>query len=381
MNIVIDGYEANVRQRLGSSQVAFELLRNLEKIDQRNNYFVLLPSDPLADLPQEREGWGYKVIKFNKLWTKLALPLALYRSKFKPDLVFSPTHYIPQFSPAKRVATIFDLSYLHFPQMFKKNDLWKLTHGSGFSIKHADHIITISNFSKRDIIKNYHISKSKITVAYPGFDQEHFFPIGDEARIAKVKASYNIQGEYLIYVGTIQPRKNLLRLMEGFKQVIKDYRNEQLSQLSLVIVGKTQGEGRSGWMFKDILEAPERLGISEQVIFTGYVQTDELACLINGSQAMVLVSLWEGFGLPVVDCMACGVPVIVSNVSSLPEVVGNTGLLVDPYSEDQIAQAIRTIITDKKLRKLKSMQVLSRAKRFTWKKMAQTVLEVFETQV
>src|SRR5688500_15531555 len=129
MKIWIDGYEANVPQRLGSSQVGFELLRNLEKLDKENDYTILLPSEPMSDLPSERENWKYKILKPKKLWTRIALPLALFTAKDKPDLFFSPTHYGPIITPrfVKKVITIFDLSYLHFPEMFTKTDLYKLT--------------------------------------------------------------------------------------------------------------------------------------------------------------------------------------------------------------------------------------------------------------
>src|SRR3989338_1452019 len=123
MKIAIDGYEANVKQRLGSSQVAFELLKNLEQIDRVNEYTILLPSPPLEDLPEARTGFKYKVLKPKRLWTQIALPLYLYTSKTKPDLFFSPTHYLPRFAPSKvkKVVTIFDLSFLHFPEMFIKD--------------------------------------------------------------------------------------------------------------------------------------------------------------------------------------------------------------------------------------------------------------------
>src|SRR5947209_3871076 len=113
--IWIDGYEANVPQRLGSGQVAFELLKQLEHIDSKNSYTILLPNSPLSDLPSKRQGWVYKVLKSKRLWTRITLPLALYLSKNKPNLIFSPTHYIPRFSPVKRVGMIFDLAYLHYP--------------------------------------------------------------------------------------------------------------------------------------------------------------------------------------------------------------------------------------------------------------------------
>lgn len=367
MNIAIDGYEANVPQRLGSSQVAFELINNLAKIDKSNDYTVLLPDAPLSDLPALREGWNYKILKPKKFWTKLVLPWALYTASPKPDVVFSPTHYIPRFSPSKRVVTVFDLAFLRFPQAFTKKDLWQLKTGTAYSIKNADHIITISQSTKKDIVEAHGVETKKITVAYPGFNPEIFYPITERDQVDKVLSKYDITGDYIIYIGTVQPRKNLTRLMEAVAKI---------EGLKLVIVGKTSGPGRQGWMFVETLQKPRELGVESRVIFTGYVPQQDLPYLLAGAYCYVLPSLWEGFGIPVVEAMACGTPVIVSNVSSLPEVAGNAGLLVDPYCVDQIEQAIRAIISDKKLRAKKSKEAVIQAKKFSWEKMAKTVIRV-----
>lgn len=372
MNIWIDGYEANVHQRLGSSQIGFELLKSLEKIDHENEYTILLPSAPLPDLPKARDGWTYKILKPNKLWTRIALPYALYSAKVKPDLIYSPTHYIPRFSPIKRIVTIFDLSYLYFPEMIPKADLWKMVNWGKFGIENAEHIITISNFSKKDIIKNYKVSSEKITVAYPGYDKNIFKPTKDLKKTELIKEKYGVSGKYVIYLGTIQPRKNLLRLIEAFKPI---------ENLKLVIVGKTKGLGREGWMFDEILAKPAKLGIEDKVIFTGFVPTEELPYLLSDAETFILPSLWEGFGIPPVEAMACGTPVVVSKISSLPEVVGSAGLLVDPHSVTQIEQAIRTITTDKKLREKRIKMGLEQAKKYSWDKMAKTILKVFESVV
>lgn len=371
MRIAIDGYEANVEQRLGSSQVAFELICSLEKIDKKNDYTIFLPSPPLGDMPKERERWKYKILKPKRLWTRIALPIALYKAK--PDLAYSPTHYIPRFSPAKRIATIFDLSFLHFPQMFNKKDLWQLKNWTKFSAKNAQKIITISQSSKKDICNFYNVSKDKVTVAYPGYDKNKFSARGGLSfgqKIEEIKKKYKIEGNYIIYVGTVQPRKNLIRLMEVVAKI---------ENIKLLVVGKTIGLGRQGWKFNEILEAPKKLGIEDRVIFTGFVPTQDLPLLLSGSQAFILPSLYEGFGIPVLEAMACGVPVICSKTSSLPEVCGKAGLLIDPYSVTQIEQAVRTAVTDKKLRQKKIKEGLMQAKKFSWDKMARTVLKVFES--
>lgn len=370
MKIWVDGFEANVPQRMGSSQVAFELLRNLEKIDHKNEYTVVLASAPMEDLPQERPGWRYKILKIKRFKTYFALPLALFTAQDKPDVIFSPTHYTPIISPVKRVMMIFDLAYLRFEKYFKPRDLYQMKLWTKLSLKGAKHIITISNASQQDLIKYYDIDKSKITVSYPGYDQEIFHPIKDLKKIEEVCSKYGIAGKYALYVGTVQPRKNLIRLIEAF---------EKIDNLKLVIVGKTKGLGRQSWMYEETLKKPKELGIEEKVIFTGFAPSEDLPYLMNGAEVFVWPSLWEGFGIPLLEAMACGTPVITSKVSSLPEVVGSAGILVDPKNVGQIEQAIRALAFDKKLRAQKSKEAIKQAAKFSWKKMAKEVLKVLES--
>lgn len=371
MKIIIDGYEANVPARLGSSQVAFNLIKTLEKIDKKNNYTVLLPTPPLPGMPTEREGFKYQILKPRAFWTFLALPFFLFKTKERPDIFFSPTHYIPRFLPSgiKRIVTIFDLSFLHFKKDFLKKDLWQLTNWTKFSADNADHIVTISNFSKKDIMNQYGVDKSKITVVYPGYAKDQFKKQDVGSKMQEISKKYNIKEPYIIYIGTVQPRKNLMRLIEAVSRI---------EGLGLIIVGKTSGAGKQGWMYEDILEEPRKLGCEDRVIFTGFVSDDELSILLNGAVALIQPSLWEGFGIPVVEAMACGKPVLISNTSSLPEVAGKAGLTFDPFSIDQIEQAIRTVVTDKKLNMKLSRISIETAKKYSWQKMAKTILKVFQ---
>lgn len=368
-NIWIDGYEANVSQRVGSGQVAFELLKNIYKLDRENNYTILLQSKPFSDLPPERENWKYKILRPANLWTRIVIPAYYTFAKNKPDLILSPTHYIPAFIGVKRIAIIFDLSFLRFPETFKKDDLYKLTNWTRYSARESSHIVTISNSSKKDIIEFYQLPDKKITVAYPGYDENVFRPIEDEAEISRVKDKYKIVGNYIIYIGTIQPRKNLVRLIRAMKLI---------DDCKLVIVGKIKGKGRQAWMNEEILAEPGKLGIEDKIIFTDFVPTENLPALISGAKAFVLPSLYEGFGIPVAEAMACGTPVIVSNVSSLPEVAGDAGIMVDPQSETQIEQAIRLLVSDKKIHDKLSKKALEQSKKFSWEKMAREVIEVLE---
>lgn len=369
MRIWIDGYEANTPQRLGSGQVAFELLKSLEAANKVDDFSVLLPERPMADLPKERSGWRYKILKPKFLWTRIALVLELVRSKQVPDVFFSPTHYIPSINKVPRVVVIFDLSFVYFPQMYLKSDLYKLKNWTKYSALKSAKIITISNSAKKDIVKEYEVAASKIVVCYPGYDKSLFKLVGRDTTEA-VCRKYGISGRYIIYIGTIQPRKNLIKLFEAIARV---------DGLKLVVVGKTTGPGRSGWMYEEILSSPEGLGIKDRVIFTGFVESADLPPLLSGAMAYVLLSLYEGFGIPVVEAMAVGVPVITSDVSSLPEVLGNSGLLVNPQSVDQIELAIRSVITDERLRAKLRRLGLEQAKKYSWDKMAGCVLDVLHS--
>lgn len=369
-NIWIDGYEANVEQRVGSGQVAFELLKNIENLDKENDYTVLLPRKQMKDLPKEREGWKYKILWPGKLWTRLTIPAYYKITKLKPDIIFSPTHYTPVFTKSKIVPVIFDLSFLHFPEMFKKDDLFKLTNWTRETVRKSRQIITISDSTKKDLIKSYGLEADKITVAYPGFNEEIFKPVKNQERIEKVKSAYGIFGDYIIYIGTIQPRKNLIRLIKAVSKI---------EGLKLVIAGKIKGLGKQGWMNEEILDEPKKLKIEDRVIFTDFIPTEELPYLLAGAKAFTLVSLWEGFGIPVVEAMACGVPVIVSNVSSLPEVAGDAGIQVNPESETQIEQAIRLLVTDKKLQQRLAKKAIEQAKKFSWEKMAGETVKVLNS--
>lgn len=378
MRIWIDGKEANVLNRVGSGQYAFEILKNLEKIDNKNEYTILVPSVPLDDLPKQRDGWKYRILKPSKAWTRFAIPAALYLSKNRPDIFFTPSHYIPRFSPVKRVCTIFDLSYLHFPEMFSKKDLWQLKNWSKYSIENSSHIFAISQFTKEDLIKNYQADAGRITVTPLGYDKERFRVKSQEsrrrspraARVKEIQEKYKTGGNYIIYIGTIQPRKNLSRLIEAFSKIETDTK--------LVIVGKTNEAGRKGWMYQEILDLPKKLNIENRVIFTGFAPTEDLSPLLSGSKAFVLPSLWEGFGIPVLEAMACGVPVIVSKVSSLPEVAGEAGTYIDPNSTESIQEAIERLLKDDKLREKKVQLGIKQVQKFSWEETARKTLEVLE---
>jgi glycosyltransferase involved in cell wall biosynthesis len=365
MIIGIDGNEANIVKRVGIGEYAFELLKQFErfKIDDLR-FRIYLKDRPLPDMPKQREGWEYKVIGPKKMWTQFALPLHLFLSPQKPEVFFSPSHYAPRFSPVPTAISIMDLSYIHFPELFTKHDLYQLLTWTSYSAKKAHKIFTISNFSRDDIIKTYGKDPKDVVTTYLGIKQI----LGSKQKalsMEELKKKFGIDGNYILFVGTLQPRKNIAKLIEAFAK-IKD------KKIKLVVVGK------KGWLWEEIMQAPEKYGVKERVKFLDFVGDEDLPGLYKNASCFVLPSLYEGFGLPVLEAMKYGCPVLTSNVSSLPEVGGDACLYFDPKSTDEIAQKIDQVISDEKLRQEMIEKGYNQVKKFSWEKTAKETLNVLE---
>lgn len=366
MIIGIDGNEANVTRRVGIGEYAFELLTELEHLQSNIlnlTFQVSLKQRPMADLPKERKGWSYQIIGPKRLWTQIGLPLHLYLRRNKPDVFFTPTHYAPRFSPIPTVISIMDLSYIHYPQLFRSSDLYQLKHWSSYSVKKAKKILTISEASRNDIINEYKISPENVVVTYPGIKSEKHM----KANVVDIHSKFSIPGRYILFVGTLQPRKNIVRLIQAFSILKKDQENEDLE---LVIVGK------KGWLFEEILEAPHTFGVEDDVRFLEFVDDLELTELYKQAVCFVLPSLYEGFGLPVLEAMKYGCPVITSNVSSLPEAGGDAALYVDPTNSEDIAKTMQKVVENKGLQEQLREKGYKQVKKFSWEKTAKETLAV-----
>ena len=371
MLIGIDGNEANLENRVGVNQYAYELLRNLharaELWKGRHKFLVYLRDKPQGDMPTEKEGWEYKVLPGSVLWIITRLMPHLFLTRRKPDIFFTPSHYVPPFAPMPRVSSIMDLGYLEFSGQFKRRDYWQLRLWSAWSILVSKAVIAISNTTKKDILDHYKFAKNKITVTHLGYNKEKFNARDSKLKIRRARRKYKIKGDYLLFLGTLKPSKNIEGLLGAFA-ALTDY-----PRLTLVIAGK------KGWLYKSIFEKVKRLGLAGRVIFTGFVPEDDKAGLIAGTKAFVLPSFWEGFGLDVLSAMALGVPVIVSNRGSLPEIIGNTGIIVDPENDAEIAQGIKKVIgMDKKSYNEMARAGKKHVEQFSWDKTAQKTMEVLE---
>lgn len=367
MILAIDGYEANAGVRVGIGRYAFELIDHIAKL-QRGSHpafdmvRVYVPGKVAAHMPEESAMFTYRSILPKQFWTFIGLPFGIMGDRPRADVVFSPTHYIPRFIRVPRVMAIMDVSYLTYPELFRVQDLHKLVHWTAYSVRHAAKIITISEFSKHAIIDSYHIPDSDIVVAYPALPDS----VSIDAMAKSTDSSKLVPKRYILSVGTLQPRKNFARLIEAVS-LIKD------KEISLVIVGK------KGWLYDDILAAPEKFGIKNRVQFLDFVPDSALPELYKNAACFVLPSLYEGFGLPVLEAMSYGVPVVVSSTSSLPEIAGDAGIYVDPEDAANIASGITQALTEPaKERASRVSAGKKRVKAFTWDNAAEKVMSVLE---
>jgi len=372
MLIGIDGNEANVERKVGIGEYAYELLMQFYKSQISNlksqktdvKYNIYLKNVPGNDLPKENDNWQYTIVGPKKLWTQIGLPLHLLLEKEKPDVFFTPSHYAPRFSPVPTAIAIMDVSYLHYPEFFAKKDLYQLRSWTKYSAKYASLIFTISESSKNDIINHYHVPSERVIVIYPGIKEVSNSKY-KVSSMDELKKNYGISDHYILFVGTLQPRKNIVRLIEAYAKV-------RIKDLQLVIVGK------KGWLFEEILAAPEKFQCADKVKFLDFVSDDDLPSLYKHALCFVLPSLYEGFGLPVLEAMKYGCPVITSNVSSLPEAGGDAALYVDPENVDDIADKIQKVISDKKLRETMMKKGYEQIKKFSWEKAAKQTLTVLK---
>ena len=323
------------------------------------------------------EGFAGKSIKLNTsdfsgylyraVSTFLPLPYSWFFGR-KSDITHFFNYIVPPFVHGKKVVTVHDMVYKAFPETVRGRTRFMLEMGLKRSMKRADIIVTDSEFSKSEIVKYFPQHEKKIRVVPCGADPERFHPCTEPERIPEVKKSLEIEGEYFLYLGTIEPRKNLERLITAYKH-LADKLGEKCPKLVMA--------GGKGWLDNGIYSRVERLGLTGKVIFTKYVPSEDLNPLMCGALAFVFPSIYEGFGMPPLEAMACGVPVLTSGEASLPEVTGDCAVICDAYSVKSIAKGLYRLCTDEKLRHELSRKGLERAKGFTWERSAEMLQAVY----
>ncbi|MDE5834388.1 MAG: glycosyltransferase family 4 protein [Ruminococcus sp.] len=285
----------------------------------------------------------------------------------KSDITHFFNYIVPPFVHGKKVVTVHDMVYKAFPETVRGRTRFMLETGLKKSLRRADIIVTDSEFSKSEIIRYFPEHSEKIRVVPCGVDCEKFKPCENPETIAEVKKSLEINGDYFLYVGTIEPRKNLVRLIRAYKVFSKHVENPP----KLVLAGA------KGWLCDDIYALVKKLNLEKQVIFTKYVPSEDMTPLMCGAMAFVFPSLYEGFGMPPLEAMACGVPVLTSGEASLPEVTGDCAVVCDAYSVKSIAKGLYRLYKNPDLRSDLSRRGIERSKLFTWKLSAEKLYNIY----
>jgi glycosyltransferase involved in cell wall biosynthesis len=307
------------------------------------------------------------IMPFPRLWSHLRLALRLHRQP--PDVFFTPAHVIPFSYRGPAVATIHDLGYRFFPEAHPARQRYYLHWSTAHNGRRSRRIIADSEATRNDLMTHYGIDEAKIDVVYPGVDPALQRPSDD--KITAVLQRHAITPPYLLYLGTLQPRKNLVRLIEAFAA---SGLAAATPPYQLVLAGKV------GWLARPVLTAVEQLdpATAQQVRLPGYIAEQEKAALLAGATALVFPSLYEGFGFPVLEAQACQTAVIIANTSSLPEVAGEAALLVDPLDTAAISQAMVRLCEDEALRRRLIAAGQKNIRRFSWEEAAGAVLSSLE---
>lgn len=298
------------------------------------------------------------------------LPFPSYRHYFgnDADITHFFNYIVPPGVSGKTIVTVHDMVYKTFPETVRGRTKYMLDVGLKKSLRRADRIVTDSEFSKQEIIRYFPQYADKIRVVYCGVDAGRFHPVENPAQIDAVKQKYHIDRDYFLYLGTVEPRKNLERLIDAYHQFCA----EKSEPPYLVLAGG------KGWLDSGIYQKVKALGLEQSVLFTAYVPDEEICSLMCGALAFVFPSIYEGFGMPPLEAMACGVPVLTANAASLPEVVGDAAVLVNPYQIAEIADGMQQLYTSVALRQKLRQAGLVRAAELTWEKAAQQLYEVYK---
>ncbi len=381
MIIGFDASRAFNTERTGTENYSYQLLKSLAKIDKENQYLIYLrPGIPKQMLFGWPENFQFSILNFQLLWTQVGLALQTFKDNL--DVLFVPSHTLPLISKPglKTVITVHDLGSEYLPSMHQLKQRLYLGFMQKYQLRTATKIIAVSKATKDDLIRSIKIDQKKINVVHEGYDKEKFKIQNSKFKINQSIKKYNlIYHNYFLFVGTVQPRKNLERIIKAFaitqlRSGSKDSVRSHNRGVSLIIAGS------KGWLSDEIYQLPKKLGIEDSVKFLGYVPDKDLAPLYAGALAFLFPSLFEGFGLPILEAQACGCPVITSNLSSMPEVAGSGAILVNPFDIGDIVEGMKRVNNQDTRNKIIKAG-FDNIKRFSWEKCAKETLEVLKTVI
>ncbi len=322
--------------------------------------------DYLSHLRQQTVNLGNKPWRMGVLLSRLTR-WPMDKTFGAVDIFHATNHLLAHFGQAKTIFTLHDLIFLHYPAYHLPYNRWYLTFAMPRYLRAADVIITPSICSKQDAIKFYGLPEEKIKVIYEAA-APIFRPATDPTHLECIRQKYGLPQKFILHVGTIEPRKNLTRLLAAFKPLLAEW-----PALKLVLIGK------KGWLYADFFQKLRNLGLEEAVIFPGYIAEADLPACYQLAEVFVYPSLYEGFGLPPLEAMACGTPVVSSDSSSLPEVVGDAGLLVNPTDPAALTGALQRALADEALRADLSRRALAQARKFSWHRAVDELVGVYRS--
>lgn len=376
MKIVLNGQWYSHRKNSGISRYIEKLCGELFEIDTENSYYLFLneaccfPQTSASERVQFRHSFGPGTNKYIRtLWENVTLPIEVNR--LRPDIFHSLNYSLPFFlrSDAKKVATVYDLIWVKFPEFFGRDTVLASMKRFQHTCDVADRIIAISNSTKKDIVEHFKCEADKIEVIYPGVDLSLFRKISENDILNTVRAKYNLPSQFILWIGEPRKNKNLRLLCEAFV----DAKLSNNLAHSLVICSNKVNEWQDT---KDIFKR-----FKEFFVMIDSVAVEDLPAFYNLADIFLFPSLYEGFGLPPLEAMACGTPVITSNVSSLREVTGDAAILVNPNDKQEVSMAIVKLLRDDSLKKTLSSKGSKRAEMFDWEKAAKAVLEIYNNLV
>jgi glycosyltransferase involved in cell wall biosynthesis len=348
----------------GSAEYTRHLILELGKLDQANQYFILHHAkgqETYTPGPNFRRVNLYTPCHHRLERWSLSAEIA----RLRLDVLHSPDAIPPAFGAQRRITTIHDLHYLYYPQFMTADSRRYYNDQIAWAVKTADHILVSSHSTQHDLMELLHVPADKMTVHVLGVNEIFHPQPPDIVQVCRVK--YHLPKSYILFVGTFEPRKNLPGLFEAYHLLRQD-----IPDLPPLVLA-----GRRGWLYDDIFAKAEELKLHDCLIWLENLPTDDLPALYTGADMLVLPSHYEGFGLPALEAMACGTVPVASNRSSLPEVVGDGGLLIEPDDPAAIAEAIRRILFDPALRDQLRQKGLAQAARFTWEQTARSALAVY----
>ncbi len=370
MRITID-YTSAVRQRAGVGRYTRNLVSALAQLDRENTYTLFCAGDAPAhhDWPPNFSVRTTPVPErfLTAGWHKLRLPLPAERIAGAADIFHSPDFTLPPLSSAAGVVTVHDLSFLKAPECADPGLRAYLTERVPASVARAARVLADSENTRRDILELLAVPEDKVAVVYAGVEPR-FRPVRDPARLAAVRERYHLPEFFVLFVGTIEPRKNLARLISAYAEM----RRQTGLPHALVL------SGSKGWLYEDIFTQVTSEGLTEDVLFPGFVADEDLPALYTLADLFAFPSLYEGFGLPPLEAMACGTPVVASNNSSLPEVLGTAALYAEAEDVTGLADAMARILGDATLRARLADLGRAQAARFTWDDAARQLVNAYE---